>query len=148
MYEGAPSDTIKMGILNDMVPESVRHVIRQQKPDAFAKLKQVLKDEAKEHRELTGAKELNSKGLHAAEVGRWGPRQDDLPCDHPEDPAGLQQGEVQQLRLEAEVGEGDQSVDTGGPGRRLPPHSPLSAGHRAGERDCHHSLQYSFNFRN
>ena len=29
VYEGAPSDTIKMGILKDMVPESVRQVIRR-----------------------------------------------------------------------------------------------------------------------
>ena len=83
VYEGTPSDTIKMGILKDMVPKSVRQVIRQQKPDSFAKLKQVLKDEAEEHRELTGAKKLKSKGLHAAEGDRWGPRQEDLPHDNP-----------------------------------------------------------------
>ena len=86
VYEGAPSNTIKMGILKDMVPESVRQVIRQQKPDTFEKLKQVLKDEAKEHRDLVNSKKLNSKGLHAAEGERWGPRQDDLLSDNPEEP--------------------------------------------------------------
>ena len=86
VYEGELSSTIKMGILKDMVPEAVRQVIRQQKPDSFDKLKQVLKDEAKEHRDLTNSKKLRSKGLHVAEGERWGPRLEDAPSDQPDEP--------------------------------------------------------------
>jgi hypothetical protein len=85
-YEEELGETIKMGILKDMVPEAVRQVIRQQKPNTFDKLKQVLKDEAKEHRDLTNSKKLKSKGLHVAEGERWGPRPEDAPNDQPEDP--------------------------------------------------------------
>ena len=79
-------ETIKMRVLKDMVPEAVRQVIRQQKPNTFDKLKQVLKDEAKEHRDVTNAKKLRSKGLHVAEGERWGPRPEDAPNDQSEAP--------------------------------------------------------------
>ena len=79
-------ETIKMGILKDMVPETVRQVIRQQKPSTLDKLKQVLKDEAKEHRDVMNAKKLRSKGLHVAEGERWAPRPEDSPNDQLDDP--------------------------------------------------------------
>jgi hypothetical protein len=79
-------ETIKMGILKDMVPETVRQVIRQQKPSTFDKLKQVLEDEAKEHRDVMNAKKLRSKGLHVAEGERWAPRPEDSPNDQLDDP--------------------------------------------------------------
>ena len=50
-YESEPSESIRMGILKDMVPESIRQAIRLQKPTTFLALKKVLKDEAKEYRE-------------------------------------------------------------------------------------------------
>ena len=54
------SDATKVSILKEVIPDSLRQVVRHRKPKDFEELKTSLKEEATEHREATEANEYRA----------------------------------------------------------------------------------------